>query len=246
MATKTEYKVIGTRPIRHDGYDKVTGKALFGADMNLPGMIFGHMLRSPHAHAKILSIDTSRAEAHPDVLAVVTSKDYPELVSEAKVLNAGPPINLFHMSSNIMARGKVLYKGHAVAAVAANSAHAAQEAVSLIDVEYEVLSSVATVEEAMKPGAEKLHDEYEGNVASHNQVSIGDVEEGFRQADFVVEREFRTKTVHQGYLEPHSATAWWLADGRITIWSSSQGHFPVRDRTAAMLGIASSRIKAIP
>ena len=246
MATKTDYRVVGTRPIRHDGYDKVTGKALFGADMNLPGMIFGQVLRSPHAHAKILSIDTSRAEADPNVLAVVTSKDYPELANEAKVLNAGPPINLFHMSSNIMARSKALYKGHAVAAVAANSVHAAEKALSLIDVKYEVLSSASTVEESMKPGAEMLHDQYEGNVASHNQVSVGDVEEGFRQADFVVEREFRTKTVHQGYLEPHSATAWWLADGRITIWSSSQGHFPVRDRTAAMLGIPSSRIKAIP
>ena len=216
MATKTEYKVIGTRPIRHDGYDKVTGKALYGADMNLPGMIYGQVLRSPHAHAKILSIDTSRAEAHPDVLAVVTSKDYPELANEAKVLNAGPPVNLFHMSSNIMARSKVLYKGHAVAAVAANSLHAAEAALSLIDVEYEVLSSNADVEESMKPGATLLHDEYEGNVASHNQVSIGDVEEGFRQADVVVEREFRTKTVHQGYIEPHSATAWWLPDGRCT------------------------------
>ena len=152
LSTK-EFNVVGTRPIRHDGYDKVTGKALYGADMNLPGMLHGQVLRSPHAHANILSLDTSKAEAHPGVLAVVTSADFAEVPDEARVIVAGPPTNLKHLSNNVLADGRALYKGHAIAAVAAQSVHAAEEALALIDVEYEVLPSVATVEEAIADGA---------------------------------------------------------------------------------------------
>ena len=243
---ETGYKVVGQRPIRHDGYDKVTGKAQYGSDVNLPGLFHGKILRSPHAHARILSIDTSKAEAQPDVKAVVTSADFPEADDEPRVLVAGPPVNLNHVSSNVLARGKALYKGHAVAAVAAASAHVAEEALSLIDVEYEVLPAVTDVDEAMKEGAPRLHDRIDGNVASHNQLSIGDIGEGFESADLVVEREYHTKTVHQGYIEPHSATVWWLPNDRLNVWSSSQGHFPVRDRTAAVLGIPFSKIKVTP
>ena len=245
LSTK-EFNVVGTRPIRHDGYDKVTGKALYGADMNLPGMLHGQVLRSPHAHANILSLDTSKAEAHPGVLAVVTSADFADAPDEARVIVAGPPTNLKHLSNNVLAGEKVLYKGQAIAAVAAQSAHAAEEALALIDVEYEVLPSVATVEEAIADGAPQLHDNYEGNVASHSVMTLGDIEKGFADADLVVEKVFRTKTVHQGYIEPHTATAWWQPDGRITIWCSSQGHFQIRDRTAAVLGIPHSRIKVVP
>jgi xanthine dehydrogenase molybdenum-binding subunit len=245
LSTK-EFKVVGKRPIRHDGYDKVTGKALYGADMHLPGMIYGKVLRSPHAHARIVSIDTSRAEAHPGVLAVTISKDFPKPPDQPRVLTSGPAVNIKHLSNNILADDKVLYKGHAIAAVAASSAHVAEEALKLIDVQYEVLPSVTSVEDAMKPGAPQLHDAYKNNIASHSQLKLGDVDKGFAQADVVVEREFRTNTVHQGYIEPHTATAWWQTDDKITIWCSSQGHFPVRDRTAAVLGIASSRIKVVP
>ena len=245
LSTK-EFNVVGTRPIRHDGYDKVTGKALYGADMNLPGMLHGQVLRSPHAHANILSLDTSKAEAHPGVLAVVTSADFAEAPDEARVIVAGPPTNLKHLSNNVLAGGKALYKGHAIAAVAAQSVHAAEEALALIDVEYEVLPSVATVEEAIADGAQQLHENYKGNIASHSEMTLGDIEKGFAEADIVVEKVFRTKTVHQGYIEPHTATAWWQADGRITVWCSSQGHFQIRDRTAAVLGIPHSRIKVVP
>ena len=245
LSTK-EFNVVGTRPIRHDGYDKVTGKALYGADMNLPGMLHGQVLRSPHAHANILSLDTSKAEAHPGVLAVVTSADFAEAPDEARVIVAGPPTNLKHLSNNVLAGGKALYKGHAIAAVAAQSVHAAEEALALIDVEYEVLPSVATVEEAIADGAPQLHENYKGNIASHSEMTLGDIEKGFAEADIVVEKVFRTKTVHQGYIEPHTATAWWQADGRITVWCSSQGHFQIRDRTAAVLGIPHSRIKVVP
>ena len=245
LSTK-EYNVVGKRPIRHDGYDKVTGKALYGADMNLPGMLHGKVLRSPHAHANILSIDTSKAEAHPEVLAVATSADFADAPDALRVLTAGPPVNLKHLSNNVLAGDKVLYKGQAVAAVAASSAHAAEEALALIDIQYEPLPSSATVEEAIAPGAAQLHANYEGNIASHSEMTLGDVSKGFDEADVVVEKVFRTKTVHQGYIEPHTATAWWQPDGRVTIWCSSQGHFQIRDRTAGVLGIPASRIKVVP
>ena len=236
LSTK-EYKVVGTRPIRHDGYDKVTGKAQYGADVSLPGMLHGKVLRSPHAHARIVSIDTSKAEAHPDVEAVATSADFPD---------AGGDLAKQQASDKILASAKALYKGHPVAAVAASSPHVADEALALIDVEYEVLPAVTDVHQAMAEGAALLHDEYEGNVDSHDELSIGDVKAGFDQADVVIEREFTTKTVHQGYIEPHSATAWWLPNGRITLWQSSQGHFQIGEGTAAVLGIPASSIKVIP
>ncbi|MCH8309951.1 MAG: xanthine dehydrogenase family protein molybdopterin-binding subunit [Chloroflexi bacterium] len=247
VLSNKEYKVVGTRPIRHDGYDKVTGKALYGADMNLPAMLHAKVLRSPHAHAIIKSIDTTRAEAHPEVRAVVTSADFVLHENKSILLSSGGiPQNMFHRSSNCLARGKVFYKGHAVAAVAADNVHAAEEALSLIDVEYEVLPAVTDVESAMAEGAPQLHENIPGNVASHIEVELGDIEKGFAEADLVLEREYRTNTVHQGYIEPHSATAWWTPQGKITIWASSQGHFPVRDLTASVLGISESDIKVVP
>ena len=246
VLSSTSYNAVGKRPIRHDGYDKVTGKAQYGADIHLPALIYGAILRSPHAHARILSIDTSKAEAHPEVRAVITGGDFPEHEDAAVVLAAGPPVNLKHASNNILAGEKALYKGHAIAAIAATTSHVAEEALSLIDVKYEVLPAVTNVEAAMEPGAPLIHDQFEGNIARHDQLIQGDVEKGFKQADIVVEREYRTTTVHQGYIEPHSATAWWTSNDKITVWSSSQGHFPVRERTGAILGVPSSQIKVIP
>ena len=246
VLSSKEYNVVGKRPIRHDGYDKVTGKAQYGADIQLPGMLQGQVLRSPHAHAKILSIDTGKAEALPDIRAVVTAADLPLREDAAVVLGSGPPVNLRHVSSNVLAREKVLYKGHPIAAVAAVSAHAAEEALGLIEVEYEVLPAVTDVEAAMKPGAPRLHQKFEGNVASHNQSVLGDVKRGFKEAEVIVERDYRTKTVHQGYIEPHAATAWWTPQDKITVWCSSQGHFPVRERTAAVLGVPAHQIKVVP
>ena len=250
MATATkEYKVVGTRPIRHDGADKVTGRAVYGADMNLPGMIYGKVLRSPHAHARILSIDTSRVEAHPDARAVATSADF------APSDSVGPIAVLGQMpKDNILARDKVLYKGHAVAAVAAVSPHAAEEILSLIDVEYEVLPAYTNIEDSMAEDAVPLHDTWpnnpdlpgSANVAALDQYRFGDPDAGFAEADQVFEREYRTKTVHQGYIEPQNATAWWSPDGRLTVWCSSQGHFGVRDNTARILGLPVSDVKVVP
>ena len=241
------YKSVGTRPIRHDGYDKVTGRAAYGSDISLPGMLHAKMLRSPHAHAVIKSIDISRAEAAPGVHAVLTSADLPEYENRpVSGPSGGPPQNLFHLSSKILARGKVLFRGHPVAAVAAASVHDAEEALDLIDVEYEVLPAVTTAEEAMAEDAPQLHPEFKNNIASHSRLEIGDIDKGFEDADIVIEREFRTKTVHQGYIEPHSTTAWWTPQDRITVWGSSQGHFQIRDMTADIVGVPFSSIKVVP
>ena len=245
LSTK-EYNVVGKRPIRHDGYDKVTGKALYGADVHLPGMLHGKILRSPHAHARIRSIDTSKAEALPFVRAVLTSADMIEFENNGARRSSGPPQPPNYKSSNLMARGKALYKGHAVAAVAADNPHSAEEALALIEVDYEVLSPASDVETAMSPGAEQLHDEFEGNVAGHSQLELGDVKRGFASADLVLEREYRTKTIHQGYIEPHAATVWWTPQDKITIWSSSQGHFEVRASTATLIGVQPFSIKVVP
>ena len=257
MATKTEapakkYKVVGTRPIRHDGTDKVTGRAKYGADISLPGLLHGKVLRSPHAHAIIKSIDTSKAEAHPEVRAVVTAADLVPGVRVGSKMYLGQ-----NWTENVMARGKVLYKGHAVAAVAATNPHDAEEALSLIKVEYQPLSGVFTAEEATKPGAPALHpdmvqvgmlpgDEALGpNLSIHERYKLGDMDKGFKEADLIVEREFRTKSVHQGYIELQNGTAWWTPDG-VTIWCSSQGHFGIRDQVARMTGLPLSKIKVIP
>jgi CO/xanthine dehydrogenase Mo-binding subunit len=257
MATETKkYRVIGTRPVRPDGVDKVTGRAVYGADVQLPRLAHGRVLRSPHAHARIRSIDTSAAEAMPGVYAVVTAADLPVNTSQARLGELGN-VNMRHMSDNILARDKVLYHGHAVAAVAASSAHVAAEAIRKIQVDYEVLPPVMDVREAMKPGATLLHDDIytdtggekastPSNVAAHLIFEEGDIEKGFAEADLVVERHFKAATVHQGYIEPHNAVAEWRADGFLTVWCSTQGAFAARTQIALILGHPISQVKVVP
>ena len=257
VLSSTDYKVIGTRPIRHDGADKVTGKALYGADVQLPNLAFGKVLRSPHAHARIKSIDTSKAEANPAVLAVATAWDLAPVPDQLADVGEGSVLSLKYLSNNVLAGEKVLYKGHPIAAVAAKNPHVAEEALALIEVDYEVLPAVTNAEDAMKPDAPILQEHmttasFDGrfpkqtNIASYQQLELGDVGQGFREADVVVEREYRTTTVHQGYIEPQSATAWWAPGERLTIWCSSQNPFGIRDNTAHILGIPSSQIKVVP
>ena len=252
-----KYKVVGTRPIRHDGADKVTGRALYGGDFNAAGLLHGAVLRSPYAHARIRSIDTSKASALPGVYAVATGSDLPN-ASYGQMVDTGEgAVDLYYMQSNAMAVDKVLYKGHAVAGVAAASPHVAQEALELIEVEYEPLQAVLTAPEAMKDGAPILIDELRTqemgetgsehtNVAEHFQHRLGDVDEGFAKADIVIEREFNTETVHQGYIEPQNVTALWNEDGRLHIWTSSQGPFEVRAAVAQSLDIPVSQVKVTP
>ena len=250
------HKVIGTRPIRHDGVDKVTGRAIYGADIQLTGLLYGAIKRSPHPHARIKSIDTSRAEAHPGVRAVVTAHDLPQIAD--KLADLGEAIvNLRDASNNVLAYGKVLYKGHAVAGVAAVNLHVAQEAVELIDVEYEPLDHVTGVLEAMEDGAPILHEDMKttsmgeetdkvSNIANHFQHKMGEPDDGFAEADVVVEREFTTQTVHQGYIETHNATALWNEEGQLTIWTSTQGAFSVRDQMSEILQMPISKVKIVP
>ena len=255
MTNESNNQWIGKRTIRPDGEDKVTGRAAFGADFAQAGMLWGKVLRSPHPHARIRSIDSQRAAAAPGVKAVMTGADLVDFPLDTPVLVG--PADMRFVSRNVMARDKALYAGHAVAAVAATSAAAAEAALELIDVDYEPLPWVIDVDEAMQPDAPVLHDflrtqgddaaaDAPTNVASRAEFTLGDVDVGFGEADVVIERDFKTKPVHQGYIEPHACLVSVAADGRATIWSSSQGHFMVRNATAKMTGAKLSEIRAIP
>jgi CO/xanthine dehydrogenase Mo-binding subunit len=251
-----KFKVIGTRPIRHDGVDKVTGRARYGADVSLPGMLHGKVLRSPYAHARIKSIDASAALALPGVKAVITSADFPPQKS-AMVPMGELAMNPLYLSMNMLAHDKVLYDGHAVAAVAATSPHIAEEALKLIKVDYEVLPHVMNVLDAMKDDAPILlpdvrtsgapeKSDKPTNIASQVRFARGDLDAGFKAADVVVEREFDTAMVHQGYIEPHNAVAQYNSDGQTTIWTSTQGAFTARDQCALVLSVPASTIKVVP
>jgi xanthine dehydrogenase molybdenum-binding subunit len=256
MAEATAYKVIGTRPLRPDGADKVSGRAIYGGDMRLTGLLHGKVLRSPHAHARIKSIDISKAAALPGVRAVVTARDFPK--TGERIANLGEmAVNVKFLSNNALADGKVLYKGHAVAAVAATDVHIAEEALSLIDVEYEVLPPVMHVLEAMQDDAPLLHEamtttelgqktDKHSNIASHFQFKLGDVVQGFHDAEMIIERAFTTATVHQGYIEPHNATALWNEDGHLYVWTSTQGAFVVQRQVAEILGLSVSQVTVTP
>ena len=257
VLSEVEYNVVGKRPVRPDGIDKVTGRAQYGADLQLTGLLHAKVLRSPFAHARIKSIDTSAAEAHPGVRAVVTGKDLPVNILGPEGLG-GDYQRLKFASDNYLAGDKALYKGHAVAAVAAVNPHVAEEALGLIKVEYEELTPAMTVRDAMKDGAPLVHGDVlhtnsmgetsaePSNVAAYMRFEKGDVEKGFAQASVVVEREFETASVHQGYIEPHNATAFWNRDGQLTIWCSTQGSFVVRANTADALRHPVSKIKVVP
>ena len=252
----SRYKWVGTRPIRPDGVPKVTGRAMYGADMAMPGALYGKILRSPHAHARIRSIDTSKAAALPGVRAVVTSADFPD----HKFEYIGPErvaVNFWHVTRNVMAREKVLYEGHAVAAVAAINKEVAEQAVALIEVDYEVLPHAIDVDEAMKPDAPLLFEDMitrgieppptkPSNVSKRLEFSLGDIEKGFAEADVVIEKEFKTAAVHQAYIEPHATIAKVEADGQAEIWASSQGHFTVRALTAKLLNMPVGDVRVIP
>jgi CO/xanthine dehydrogenase Mo-binding subunit len=240
-----QFKWVGTRPIRPDGVPKVTGRAMYGGDHIPAGTLYGRILRSPHAHARIRSIDVSKARALQGVKAVITSVDFPEQTFDY----IGPErvaVNFWHVTRNIMAREKVLYEGHAVAAVAAISASIAAKALSLIEVDYEVLPHVIDVDEAMQPDAPLLFEDMitrgvepapsrPSNISKRLEFASGDVAAGFAQADVIVEREFKTAAVHQAYIEPHACVARMDSDGQGEIWCSSQGHFQMRALTAQIL-----------
>ena len=247
-----QFKWVGTRPIRPDGVPKVTGRAEYGADHVLPGMLTGKVLRSPHAHARIKSIDIAKAAALLGVKAVITAADLPdhkfEYIGPERVAQ-----NFWHITRNILAREKTLYEGHAVAAVAAISESVAQAALDLIKVDYEVLPHVIDVDEAMADGAPLLFEDMiprgvdgatkPSNIAKRLEFKMGDLDAGFAAADVIIEKEFKTAAVHQAYIEPHACVARCEADGQAEIWSASQGHFQMRALTAKVLGMPIGNIR---
>jgi len=254
--SERKFRQVGTRPIRHDGLDKVTGRAQFGADFSLPGMLWGKVLRSPHAHARIRSIDVSAALALPGVHAVITGRDFPEVAAESAAGGEGAT-DFRDLALNVMARDKALYHGHPVAAVAATSVRIAEEACKKIAVDYEVLTPVLSLDQALAKDAPILHERMrasgdeplpEGptNLASRREMGRGDVAAGFAAADAVVEREFRTPMVHQGYIEPHAVLARTGEDGRAVVYCCTQGPFMVRAFSAKVLGVATDTIKVVP
>ena len=261
--TKPAYNVVGTRPVRPDGVEKVTGRAQYGADISLPGMLFGRIKRSPHAHARIVSIDTSKAEALPGVRCVVTHDHLPGATDE--IVDLGESVTPYKWTlDNTLASDKALYQGHAVAALCATDPHIAEDALELIEVEYELLPPVLNVHDAMAEGAPLLHEsmrtvemvarfvagdgrgERFSNIASQLQFELGDAEAAFAEADVIVEGEFETAAAHQGYIEPQNGTAQWNSDGTLTVWVSTQGPFVARATLSKMLDIPLGQVKVVP
>ena len=254
MAEAVDYKYVGSRPVRPDGVDKVTGRAQFGADLNLPNMIYGRILRSPHAHAKVISVDVSKALAMDGVYAAVSGADFPAPAGGALGGEGGGTGE--DVAKNVMARDKVLYHGHAVAAVAAVSPRIAEEALAAIEVQYETLPPVLDVLTAMEEDAQLLNEhcftsglpekpEKPSNIAAKTTLARGNLDEGFEAADFVIENEYIVPMAHQGYIEPHGCVASADPTGRTTVWCSTQGHFEFRAMTSKMLGMNMADLKFV-
>jgi CO/xanthine dehydrogenase Mo-binding subunit len=228
---KQALKYVGQSVPRVDGIEKVTGKAKFLGDLNVPGMLHAKILRSPYPHARILSVDASKAEAVPAVAAVLTAADIGDLVP---TYNGRP----------IIALNKVRYVGEPVAAVAATDLAAAEEALSLIEVRYEELSAAVGIDTARAIGAPLIHEDRSDNICSHERVERGNAQEAFMQSDLVVEDHFTFPMVYHYAMEPHAVIAHWNEEG-VTVWSSAQHPFQVRNDLAKIFRIPTSRVRIV-
>jgi len=248
--------VVGTSPRRPDAIDKVTGRARFGDDIHLPRMLHGKVLRSPHPHAVIRSIDVSAAAAMPGVHATLTGNDLPALEPTIIAHGGASTIDIKDIAENCIARHKTLYDGHVVAAVAAETIHLAEQAAERIEVDYELLEPVMTLEEALEDGAPVLHETFSpgGFILQTRQthpnacsfeLGMGD-DDAFRDAEHILEETFTSRAVHQGYIEPHSVTVEWIGNDAITVWTSTQGHFAIREQLALVLEHPLNKIKVVP
>ena len=242
---KTAYRLVGTRPNRPDGLDKVTGRARYGADISAPGMLHAAVVRSPHAHARIIHIDASKALALEGVKAVITRADFP----------TGLTGEDWNLQENTLAGDVALYDGHAVAAVAATSKLLAQDAARLVEVEYEVLPHVIDVDAAMQPDAPVIragtadHSVPEGmhpNVVKYIEFGHGDMDAGFAEADLVRAQSYKTEATHQGYIEPHACLGQMGADGKGEMWVCTQGQWYIRRMCSAVLGTEASQLRVTP
>lgn len=227
--------VMGARTPRLDAPGKVTGSVKYAADMVLPNMLHMSVLRSPHAYAKIVSIDASAALAIPGVEVVLTSADVPGIDN----------FGVFIEDQPIMARDYVRYTGEAVAAVAAETLDLAIAATKLIKVEYEVLDGVFDPHLAIKDGAPQLHDFAKNNITKHTKIRKGDVEEGFKQADLIVEETYQTAKIEHAYLEPEAGLAYVESDGCVTVHSPSQNITHHRHALAKILGRPINKVRMI-
>ena len=246
------YSVVGRSEARSDGEDKVSGKAIYTVDVTVPGMVHGKILRSPYAHARLTRVDASRAEKLPGVCAVITRADQ-------------APLGMFgaaYKDQTIVAVDKVRYAGDPVAAVAAVDEATADEALSLIDVDYEELSAVTSLDEALAPGAPLVHEaavsggelmgqryeppkEFAGtNLCYRFSYAKGDVEEGFKKADHVFEDVFTFPRVQHFSMEPHATVALFEGD-RITLWAATQEPFTLREHLAEIFHLPLNRIRVI-
>ena len=250
------FKGFGKSYEKVDGLEKVTGRAQFGADFTLPGSLHGVIVRSPHAHARIVSIDTSEAEKLPGVFAVCTAADFPSDIS-GDVDTGEVDIGIQFLANLMMARRKVLFEGHPIAAVAATDVHIAADAARLVKVEYDVLDTVTDPIEAMASDAPILHEglvarslsgtgDRPSNITAHIEAGRGDIEKGFAESDVIVEHTFKTSIVHQGYIEPEAETVFWQSDGHLQVWANTQGSFAVRGNLANLLKVEISRITVTP
>ena len=228
---KREFKYVGHSVARVDGVEKVTGRAKFVGDLHIPGMLHGKILRSPYPHARIRSIDATRAEALPGVVAVLTAADIADL-------------NPIYNGRPVIAMNKVRYVGEPVAAVAAVDLATAEEALPLIQVDYEELPAAVGIEAALKKDAPLIHEEKGSNVGTHEKVSRGDVDAGFAESDEIAEDWFTFPMVYHYAMEPHSAMAH-FGDDEITVWSSAQHPFQVRGDIARVFKVPASRVRMI-
>jgi CO/xanthine dehydrogenase Mo-binding subunit len=260
MKTTRDVKGVGLSIPRPDGPEKVTGQVQYVADLKPKGLLHAKLLRSPHAHARIIRIDTSRAKALPGVRAVLTAADMPYLKKKAPT-----------RAHAVLAIERVVFVGQPVAAVAADEPAIAEEALDLIDVQYEVLLAAVDPLEAMKPGAPPVaeagteadtseaqaHGSVAGvktdartakaaNVSQQARLQRGDVAKGLAESDVIIEKTYRIPMVHQGYLEPHAVLAQWDTTGQLTLWASTQGSFNTRSEVADVLELPENRIKVIP
>ena len=226
---------VGARAPRVDGADKVTGRALFGADLTFDNMLWGQPVRTPYPHARIVSIDKSKAEAMPGVVRVLTAEDVPGSRTFGVVVPHQP----------VLCWDRVRFMGDAVALVLAESREAAQAAAHSVQMEYEELPSVFDPEEAIRPGAPQLHDEYPGNIAGHHVVRKGDVEQGFAQADVILERDYTTQLIEHAYIEPEAAAAVPGPGGGVTVYGSIQNPFSCRRAVAGVLGLPLAKVRIV-
>ena len=252
----TPEKAIGQSIARVDSVERVTGRAVYAPDLTLPGSLHCKILRSPHAHARIKSIDVSAAEAYPGVKAVVTYADLPPMATDDQV-GGEVTLSATYLRQFLMAEDRVLFHGHPVAAIAATTPHIAEEALDLIKVDYEPLPAVVQIEDAMKPDAPIIHEEVrtrglEGssdkptNISVHMELGRGDVAKGYEEAEVVVEGEYRVGMVHQGYIEPQACSVEVEPNGHITIYTTTQSSFGVKSQNAALLQIPLNKVTVVP